>query len=61
MKLNIFKNSAKSDAGRILKVDRNALDSAFKQSHAEIESLRQYDRGEKEITPRDLRSLVRSI
>ena len=43
-----------SDTGKL-------IDSSYSRRSKEIESLRKYDRGEKEITPSDLRSLSRGI
>lgn len=37
------------------------IDSAYSRRSKEIESLRKYDRGEKEITPSNVRGLSRSI
>lgn len=43
------------------RVTKSVIKSAYKRRSPEIESLRKYDRGEKTITPRNLKNLVRSI
>lgn len=40
---------------------RALFEKAYKTRFKEIESLRKYDRGEKTITPRDLKEVVRSL
>lgn len=42
-------------------VTADTLDSAFNRRAKEIESLRKYDRGEKEITPSDLGNIGQHI
>lgn len=37
------------------------IDSAYSRRSKEIESLRKYDRGEKEIAPSNIRGLSRSV
>ena len=53
---NINKNtiSQKADMGLF-------IDSAYSRRSKEIESLLKYDRGKKEITPSNVRSLSRSL
>ena len=55
--LNIFRSSKTGT----FEVSREAISGAYKTREKEIESLRKYDRGEKTITPANLKSLVRSI
>ncbi len=43
------------------KVDASFIDASFKKVSKEIESLRKYDRGEKEIHAPNLRNLVRDL
>lgn len=43
------------------KITKEAISGAYKNRLKEIESLRKYDRGEKTITPVDLKTVVRSI
>ena len=42
-------------------VSEEVIDRAYKIRKEEIESLRKYDKGEKTITPSNLRNIVRSI
>lgn len=42
-------------------VSRKDILSAYKTREKEIESLRKYDRGEKTITPTNLKNLVQSL
>ncbi|MBI2482465.1 MAG: hypothetical protein HYV76_02815 [Candidatus Vogelbacteria bacterium] len=55
--LSLFKSKGDS---RVLKekVTKTFIKDAHKNRTTEIESLKQYDRGEKEITPRDLNSAL---
>lgn len=43
------------------KVTREAINGSYKDRYKEIESLRKYDRGEKTITPANLKTFVRHI
>ncbi len=43
------------------KPDQELFDRAYSNRKEEIISLRKYDRGEKQITPSNLRKLVQSI
>lgn len=60
MKFKLF-NRSTDDAKTLKKLDKAFIDAAFENRRKEIESLKKYDRGEKEITPRNLRSLVQGI
>jgi len=42
-------------------VTEEAIESAYSRRAKEIESLRKYDRGEKEITPSDIRNLSQHV
>ena len=42
-------------------VTGEVIDSAYSRRAKEIESLRKYDRGEKEITPSNIRNLSKCI
>ncbi len=62
--LNIFKILSKnSTSTKVLreKVTPEAIESAYKNRYKEIESLRKYDRGEKKITPSNLKNIVHSL
>lgn len=48
-------------SNKVLNVSPNDILYAYKSRKTEIDSLRQYDRGEKTITPRSLRTTVRSV
>ena len=48
-------------AGKSREVTTEDVIFAYKASKKEIESLKQYDRGEKIITPSKLKDLVRNI
>ena len=43
------------------KITKETIDGAYKNRYKEIESLRKYDRGEKTITPVNLKTVVRSV
>lgn len=43
------------------KVTTEAISGAYKNRYKEIESLRKYDRGEKTITPANLKDIVQSL
>lgn len=53
--LNFLKNIKKS---RPIKVTDAEIRAAYDKRKTEIDSLKAYDRGEKDITPRNLRSAV---
>ena len=53
----------KNNDSKILReqVTPEAISDAYKSRYNEIESLRKYDRGEKTITPSNLKDIVQSI
>ena len=55
----MFKNS-KDNSGQT-DISPEVVSNAYKTREKEIESLRKYDRGEKTITPANLKSIVRGI
>ena len=57
--LKMFKNS-KDNSGQT-DISPEVVSNAYKTREKEIESLRKYDRGEKTITPANLKSIVRGI
>jgi len=61
MKIKLF--AKKEQEAEILKnkVTKASIAAAFDKRSEEIESLKKYDRGEKKITPRDLRTTVQGI
>ena len=68
MSMKIFgwttkKDKRKDDEQKVLgdTVTSVFVDSAFSRRSEEIESLRKYDRGEKEITPPNLRTISKGI
>ena len=55
-------NNLKSDTETLQEnVTRASILSAYKTREKEIESLRKYDRGEKKITPSNLKDIVQNI
>ena len=58
-----FKKPSKSDDTRklVASVTPEAISSAYKARYKEIESLRKYDRGEKDIIAPNLRDIVRGV
>ena len=61
MKFNIFPK--KEHDAEILrsKVTKESINAALNKRSVELESLNKYDRGEKKITPRNLRTAVQSV
>lgn len=58
--LKFLSNNSKSQTLRE-KVTPSVVSDAYKNRYKEIESLRKYDRGEKTITPIDLKTVVRGV
>jgi len=62
MKFNLKLFTNKNDSKRLReKVTLGAILDAYDSRREEIESLRKYDRGEKTITPSNLKRLVSSL
>ena len=57
---NFFKRNKKVSALKE-NVSDELISNAYKVREKEIESLRKYDRGEKTITPSNLRKVVQSL
>jgi hypothetical protein len=57
----IFNSRNKTATKTQDKVSEEVISGAYKTREKEIESLRKYDRGEKTITPSNLRKLVQSL
>jgi hypothetical protein len=54
-------NTEKDEKILVSKVTSDLVASAFERRKDEIESLRKYDRGEKTITPSDLKTVSRGL
>lgn len=64
MKIFGWTKKDKNTTGNIISKEAEMglfIDSAYSRRSKEIESLRKYDRGEKEITPSNVRSLANQI
>ncbi|MDQ5950005.1 MAG: hypothetical protein QG563_512 [Patescibacteria group bacterium] len=62
MKFNFLKLKKNTELETLKNnVTKESINRAFKNRSVEIDSLKKYDRGEKKITPRDLKSIVSGI
>lgn len=62
MNFKILWNFNNNEINRLKEgVTKKSINDAFKKRSTEIDSLKKYDRGEKKITPRSLKSTLSGI